>query len=291
MSAFRRKRIQSNDRARGGFSRGAVAAALIACLLIGAGATYVLAGEALNRTTTATKTLPAVAITSTKTVTVTLTRQAVESVASNGLRLSTLVNATDIIVGQKLNISVSVFNTLPTASGFFPQRSFEYSAPREVGNWTFYGIPVASWPICTSQFPFNWPLPISVVILNGNYTAQELPSIANTSFPIPCGSTAGIIPEWTFEPNSNLINVTYFADGGVGYRTLGLFRLATSFTASGYWNLSGLAVNKTSVCEPAVLDRCGLPTSTPFAPGVYTIGVADEWGQFNLLHFKVSGPG
>lgn len=214
------------------------------------------------------------------------------TVASNGLQLSTFINATDIRVGQKLNISVSVFNTLPTPNGFFPQRSFAYSAPGEAGNWTFYGVPVATWPECTSQFPFNWPLPISVVVLNGNYTAQQLSSIANTSFSIGgCGPASPTIPKYTFEPNSDLINITAQFDSGVGVRPLGQFQLASHFTVSGYWNLTGLAATNTSICEPAVLHACELPASTPFAPGVYTIGVADEWGQVNVLHFQVNGSG
>ncbi len=207
----------------------------------------------------------------------------------NGLRLSTYINTTDFKEGQKLNISVSVFNTLPTLNSFFPQRSFQYSAPGEVGNWTFYGVPLSTWPECSSQFPFGWPLPIEIVILKGNYTTQELSSIANTSPQYTCGDYAGIVPEYTFEPSSSLINVTFLAGGGVGYRTLGLFRPASNSIVDGYWNITSLARNNPPIYVPAVPNLCVPPPSTPFVPGVYTLGVADEWGQSIVLHFQVYG--
>jgi hypothetical protein len=269
---------KSDDRPGDGYSRRTVAAALVVGLLIGAAATYALAGSSLDRTTT-------------RTVTNSQTSQAVATVASSGLRLSTFVNATDIIVGQRLNISVSVFNTLPTASAFFPQRSFEYSDPGEVGNWTFYGIPVATWPECSNRFPFSWPMPIDVVVLDGNYTAQELPSMANTTSQYTCGITSPAIPSYAFEPNSDIINMTVFFDGGAGSRPMGLFQLSSNFTIGGYWDLASASENNPSICEPAVLNHCAPPPSTPFAPGVYTIGVSDEWGQYDVLHFQVSGSG
>jgi hypothetical protein len=209
----------------------------------------------------------------------------------NGLRLSTTINATEFTTGQKLNISTSILNTRASANSFFPQRSFEYSAPGEEGNWTFYGVPIAAWPECSSQFPFGWTMPIEVVVLKGNYSAQELTSIANTTFSLSCGDIAGIIPDYTFQPTSDMVNVTVLAGGGAGYRTVGLFPLASSFVVRGYWNASALASNGPSVCEPAVQDVCTAPPDSPFTPGVYTVGVADEWGQFNLLHFRVTGVG
>jgi hypothetical protein len=216
----------------------------------------------------------------------------VSTVASNGLRLSTSVNATDLTVGQNLNISVSLFNTTPTANvlaqggraGFPP------------GNWTFYGVPLATWPECTQLgFPFGWQFPIQVLILDGNYTAQQLSSLANVSLPAdPCAAGIGsAFPTYTFEPNSDLINITYFADGGAGFGHVGLFRSASHFTIDGYWNLAALAeqANGSYISEPALCQLCGVPSSTPFAPGVYTVGVVDEWGQYDVLHFQVGGAG
>ena len=203
-------------------------------------------------------------------------------VASNGLRLSAFINATDIKVGQKLGVSISLFNTLPTVNAFSGQESFAQAA-----NWTFYGVPVATWTPCTSQHPWSWPLPIEVIILNGNYTAQELTSLANARISIPCGAASARFPSFAFQPRSDQANLTVQFPGGVGYRNMGLFQFASNFTVSGYWNLTNLAADDPSVCVPAVLNRCALPASTHFAPGVYTVGVADEWGQTAILHISV----
>lgn len=215
----------------------------------------------------------------------------VGTIAPDGLQLSASINATHLAVGQELNISVSLFNTLPTTNAFFPQQSFDYSAPGAVvGNWTFYGIPVSTWADCSSPYDVDWPQPIEVVVLSGNYTAQELPSTPNTTAPFTCG-VGGAAPEFTFEPNNNIINMTGFFSGGVGSSTLGQFQLASHFTATGYWNVTSLAENNPDTCVPAVPNHCSPPQSTPFAPGVYTIGVSDEWGQYDVLHFQVSGSG
>jgi hypothetical protein len=210
------------------------------------------------------------------------------TIASNGLRLSTSINATDLMVGQNLNISISLFNTLPVAN------ALEQGNPP--GNWTFYGVPVVTWPECSllpHEIHFGWRFPIEVLVLNGNYTAQQLPSLANASLPAyPCsaGVNTVAIPIYTFEPNSDIINITYFADGGVGLQPVGLFQSASHFTLGGYWNLTSLAeqANGSYISEPALCQLCGVPSSTPFAPGVYTVGVVDEWGQYDVLHFQVS---
>jgi hypothetical protein len=262
---------------------------LVVGLLIGAGATYTLA-VSLTGTSTTTTTLARV--TSTTTVTTSQTSQAVAAVAPNGLRLSTSINATEITAGEKLGISISVFNTLSTTDGFNLQRSFEFSDPGEEGNWTFYGVPIATWPECDG---YVWPYPIAVVVLSGNYTAQQLASTANTTLPLPCDDGwSPSIPYIIFEPNGDGVNLTAQFDGGAGIHTLGQFQLASNFTISGYWNLINLAegANSTYVCEPATSNSCpSLPPSTPFGPGVYTVGVADEWGQYDVLHFQVTGLG
>jgi hypothetical protein len=205
--------------------------------------------------------------------------------------LSTAINATDIMVGQNLNISISLFNTRPTAI------ALEQGVPP--GNWTFYGVPVATWPEC-SLLPqgvfFGWRFPIEILVLNGNYTTQQLSSLANASLPAnPCsaGVNTVAIPTYTFEPNNDIINITYFADGGAGLQPVGLFRSAAHLTLGGYWNLASLVeqANGSYISEPALCQLCGVPSSTPFTPGVYTVGVVDEWGQYDVLHFQVSGPG
>jgi len=219
------------------------------------------------------------------------------TVGSDGLRLSTAINSTQVAAGQSLNISVSLVNILSTPvslqqggrAGFLP------------GNWTYYGVPVSTWPECTpSVFFFGWQFPIEILVLNGNYTAQQLTSLANVSLsagPCEAGEGTTAVPTYTFEPDSELVNITYFADGGAGFGKVGIFPAATSFVLGGYWNLASLQKNVTGdfsnpdyvydYCISAVSQVCEIPQSSPFYPGAYTIGVSDEWGQFIVLHFSV----
>jgi hypothetical protein len=197
----------------------------------------------------------------------------VSTVASNGLSLSTFINATEITVGQKLNISVSLFNTGSTVSTL-----------EQADNWTFQGVTVATWNPCYWQTE----MPINVVVLNGNYTAEELPSVANASLAM-ASYTSPIFPTFYFEPNSDKVNITYIASGS-GHGGFGPLHVSSNFTVTGFWNLTGLSMNSSYICEPATLHFCEPPTSIPFVQGVYTVRVADEWGQFNVLHFRVIGP-
>jgi hypothetical protein len=209
------------------------------------------------------------------------------TVATNGLRLSTLINATHLVVGQELNISVSVFNTL-AKNNFVPSQNSFYVEGSVTGNWTFYGIPVSTWPDCTGTDAVGeWPQPIEVAVLSGNYTAQQLPRTLNASAAFDCNG-GGSGPLFTFEPYSDVINMSGVFSGGAGVQHVGYYPAASNFTVSGYWNASSLSQNDPTVCVPAVPSHCSPPPSVQFIPGVYTIGVSDEWGQFVVLHFQVS---
>jgi hypothetical protein len=267
----------------------AVLAALVIGLLIGAAATYALAAASLSRTTTTTATLRPITITTT--VTASQQSQAVNDIASDGLRLSTSINATNIAVGQSLNISISLFNTLGTS------KSFQLGNMGSGGNRTFYGVPVVTWPECSlapNQIRLGYQFPIEALVLKGNYTVQQLSSLTNTSLPaIPCTANDGVIvPTYTFEPESNVINITYLGSGG-GHGGPFSVRAATNFTLEGYWNLTSLEeqANGSYISEPALCQLCKVPSFMPFVPGVYTIGVSDEWGQFDVIHFQVSASG
>ena len=198
------------------------------------------------------------------------------TIGPNGTLLSAFINAREIAVGQNLNISISLYNTLPTVITLGVS-----------SDWVFSGVPVATWAPCTDPF-LGWPLPIDVVVLNGNYTAQELPAIANVSFS-SCTPGLGFYPlSFTFEPNSAQANLTYGASA-TPEQHIGPVQLSSGFTLSGYWNLTSLSEEGHTV--PILVNATSTPSSIPFVPGVYTIGVADEWGQFVLLHFQVSGSG
>jgi hypothetical protein len=143
-------------------------------------------------------------------------------------------------------------------------------------------------------------LPIDVVVLRGNYSAQELPSVANASFGLGGCGHIGSFPFYTLEPNGDVVNITAEYSGSPGIDPVGLFQLSSNFTVSGDWNLTALSkesniipaiVNDSYTVHPVLVSGIATPASTPFSLGVYTVGVADEWGQFDVLHFQVSGSG
>ena len=222
------------------------------------------------------------------------------TLASNGLQLSTSINSTDLAVGQSLNVSISVTNTLATPNGFDGLNGQPDLGPGvpgmpkgETGNWTFYGVPAFTFPQCRT---YPWPPPISVLVLSGNYSVERLASIANSSLPFACagGGIGPAFPFYTFEPKSDVINLTVEYGGGAPLAKPGLFAVSSNFTVTGSWNLSSLAREGPGDygCIPETPDfppnYCVLPSSTPFAPGVYTVGVSDEWGQAVVLHFTVT---
>jgi hypothetical protein len=166
--------------------------------------------------------------------------------------------------------------------------------------FSFYGVPVSTWPECsTTGLHEGWLYPIDILIINGTYTAQQLSSLANVSLSAgPC-ATSYVFPTYTFDPSSNLVNITYIADGGAGFGNSGIYRAATSLVVGGYWNLTSLQQNAKAsdadqtadYCISAVALFCRIPQSSPLSAGAYTIGVSDEWGQVDVLHFSVNGIG
>lgn len=188
------------------------------------------------------------------------------STEARGLQLAASINATQLLVGERLGVSVSLSNLNDSTTTILVSNQ-----------WQFHGVPVAVWPVCDT-----W-LPVQVDILDGNYSVQQIPSIANATINYTC--EAGIaVRQVAFFPSSEDANIT-----GIGLQspnqTAGSFHLIFNFTGSGYWNLSLLSKEP----NPPIL---GAQSSidlvqTPFSPGVYTIAVADEWGQAVILHFVV----
>ena len=187
--------------------------------------------------------------------------------AVGGLRLTETVNASSISVGQGLNISVSILNTLPVVN--------DISAAKD---WSFQGIPIALWPAC------YFGLPAEAVVLQGNYSLQDLGSVASVHFSYEC-MEAVAIDHVIFQPNSDQVNMTGVYDVTGSNGTMGPFRMADAFATAGYWNLTSLAgqLNSPIIGE----GQPNPPVSIPFSPGVYTVAVEDEWGQTAILHVTV----
>jgi hypothetical protein len=99
------------------------------------------------------------------------------------------------------------------------------------------------------------------------------------------------VKQLTFEPESTLANATMaplFQSNA--NETFAPQSMSINFTAGGYWNLLNIS---NQVFTPWICPVCSStgmsPTAAPFTPGVYTVAVADEWGQTAVLHFTVSG--
>ncbi|MDG7012331.1 MAG: hypothetical protein JRN11_07270 [Nitrososphaerota archaeon] len=181
------------------------------------------------------------------------------------------MNATTISPGEKLNITVSILNSLP-----------QENTVRPANDWLFKGVPVALWPPC------YFGLPAQMVILKGNYTLQDLRAVAETSYGYVCMEGVSV-DHVIFQPNSDEVRLTGLYDVTGTNQTLGPFNMSLSFATGGYWDIQNLS----RMLNHPILGDGGNPKVPPpyipFAPGVYTIAVADEWGQAAVLHVTVAG--
>lgn len=193
----------------------------------------------------------------------------VVSGTSPSLELYLADNASTLKVGQKLNVVVSLNNTLATANSVAASK-----------NWLFGGVPVALWPTC------YFDTPAYAVVLRGNYTLQGLQSAANVTFSVRCMEAVSV-DHVIFQPSSSHANLTGIYDVSGANQTLGPFSLSLNFTTSGFWDL----VNNSRQLNPPIIGQQyppEPPIATPFTPGIYTVAVADEWGQAAVLHFTVT---
>ena len=77
--------------------------------------------------------------------------------SAQGVRLIEAVNSSTLFVGQRLNVIISMNNTLPAVNNVLPSN-----------DWQFQGVPVDLWPAC------YYGLPAEAVVLDGNYSLQDL---------------------------------------------------------------------------------------------------------------------
>jgi len=181
-----------------------------------------------------------------------------------GVELRLADNASAFKVGQSLNITISLFTTLPATN----------SVPA-AKDWPFKGVPVALW------YPCYFDTPAYAVVLKGNYSLQELQRVANVTISFMCAEGASI-DHVVFQPKSSQANLT-----GSGFGPIpGPYQLSLNFTTNGYWDL----LNNSKQLNPPIIGQQSPtrpPIATPFVPGVYTLAVSDEWGQAAVLHFTV----
>jgi len=208
--------------------------------------------------------------------------------STNGLRLTASISSAEVKVTQNLNISVSLFNTLPTVSSVPPSNLT-----------SFQGFPIALWPTC-----FGYP-PVAFVVLSGNYSLDALRADANATGSSPSVACAEygmkygmIINNLVFQPSSDQATLTGVFVTAVGSdlnATRGPYRLTSNFTVDGYWSYPFNSSEDQDLLTPVnggpgagfVYPETGPIATHPFVTGRYTLVVEDEWGQVELLHFTV----
>lgn len=275
---------------------------MIGCLILGSIATYqqilITKSPEIAKTVTAT-------ISQTQTTTITLSTTtsvnntvivsaANQTIAStlgpNGIMLLTSINATTLIVGQQLEISVSLFNSLPRVN----------SVPT-AADWQFRGVPLSLWQDCdvTPAKPNGQmeTYATEVVVLPGYYTISNISTVASVLLPTQaCHGLSSMIDHVIFQPTSSTANITGI--GGVSASgpinmTAGPFHTSNSFTTRGSWDLSSALSQLLNGSQPAIITNnkpeqaANIPPTTSFSPGIYTIGISDEWGQNIIFHFDV----
>lgn len=208
----------------------------------------------------------------------------VSSVGANGVMLLAAINASSLVVGQSLQVNVSLFNTLSTADRIPVSH-----------DWLFQGIPLALWGNClvNNQGQSYAPAPAEVDVLQGFYTMQNLSSATSGIF-VPynqgCHESTGVTAI-TFWPASSRANLSLVYDQK--NETSAPVSITDQFSSQGHWNLTyNLTPTDRNPQVPAFITYGNespsfSPTATPFVPGVYTLAVSDEWGQGVMLHFYV----
>jgi hypothetical protein len=211
------------------------------------------------------------------------TAPATSSVA--GIELQVSLNTSALSGYGLLGISITLFNTLPRTNMI-----------ATANNWTIQGFPVAVW------YPREFVLPLEFDVVSGNYSLSELQAMAGNStqgsgvaYVCMEGNT---VEHVNFLPRSELANLTgtgFFGPGpngtGMNY-ALGSFALSSNFTINGYWDYPLTeAEGEDLMTHYAIGSTFAYPEVGPypahyFVPEVYTLIVADEWGQVTVLHFR-----
>ncbi len=194
----------------------------------------------------------------------------------DGIQLNLTLNSTSLLVGQKLHVTISIFNTLPQTNVIRTANDRHKYA----SNFQFLGVPVALWAPCF------YDLPTQMVVLKGDYDLSGLQATANVPFYYMCMEAVNV-DHVIFQPTSDQASLTGIYDVDSSNQTLGPFTLAQNFTTGGYWNLQSLAGELNIPIIGSGANPNTPPDSTPFVPGQYTVAAADEWGQVAILHFSV----
>ena len=195
--------------------------------------------------------------------------------AASGIQLLASANETSIRAGQRLAVTATLFNP----SG----ENYDVSTG---SHWPFNGLLMLSkgWPYCYFYSPFE------LLVLKGNFSVAGVISTVNSIGP---NTTSGMfcyenedLRSFNFEPTSSLASVASIYSETGNASVAGPQNASVTVSVNGYWD------NNTLLYLPASYTSTGnysfLEAQHPFAAGVYTIAVGDEWGQVAILHLIVS---
>jgi hypothetical protein len=187
-----------------------------------------------------------------------------------GLSLQLSVNGTTISVGEKVAITATLFNTLNQSNEAYVSY-----------NWPLHGLLMfsQSWPPC------GYYSPIEMVVLKGNYSSDQLEAMGPGGTPgLMCMENTAFM-HFVFEPSSDSVYVTdsYSVTGSVS--TYGPVSASMTVATNGYWDLNSSLSYPTSYAGLGHFNF--LPAQHAFVPGVYTVVIADEWGQLAVVHVTV----
>lgn len=205
--------------------------------------------------------------------------------SSRGLELSVSTNST-LQEAEKLTIVTSLLDSSPSPL-IVPASD----------DWQVHGFPVAFWSSCSGVEPLEF------MVVKGNYTLGDLQSAsANASVPEGGCMEAGQVYNLVFLGEGSEANATgQFCEASC-FPNNNRVNLEANFTVDGYWaypinssEAEDIFTPPTPECTASGIPDCityQFPEAGPFAqhgfiPGLYTLAVADEWGQTDIIHFTV----
>lgn len=169
------------------------------------------------------------------------TMERTSSAGPNGLQLLASLNATQLTVGQTLQVNVSLFNTLPRTNNVTVYRGNPHTLSNLTSSqiWLFQGVWLALWPsplLTSVSTNVNiYPSELAqAVVLKGFYTAANMSSVGDSQFALLGGTVNTWVSNALFEPSSDQANFTGFGVYGEG---IGPYHVANSFDTNGYWDL------------------------------------------------------
>jgi hypothetical protein len=183
-----------------------------------------------------------------------------------GIILVASVNHTRLITGEKVAITAILFNTSDQKNNI----SVSYNFP-------FYGLGMwnENWPAC-------WGSPFELIVLKGNFSSAALRAMGPGGVPgVTCYGGKGFT-HFVFDPDGEYLN-QYAGTDLLSYS--GPVTASVTVTTNGYWDNGSRPTYPSSYCTTS---GCGfLAAAHSFMLGVYTVAVADEWGQIDVVHIAV----